>query len=138
MSTPSFDLACPHDHAAMEKVPVRGGKGFTVDRCPTCRAMWFDAVELQKVLAITGAASEIDSVPSRPRTRHGAHACPRCRSPLVVMSDAAQAHVAMLGCTVCGGLLLDQGVLLDLGEFTLGERLRAFFRLGDPPKPGAR
>lgn len=130
----SFELRCPVDASPMDKVPV---SGFTVDRCSTCRALWFDAVELQRVLAGKSAALSIDAPGDHadPATRtDAALTCPRCQSPLVAMVDQNQPHVHMRGCTVCGGLLLARGALLDLSEFTLKERLAAFFSLRDPPQ----
>lgn len=131
---PSFELSCPVDASPMDKVPV---SGFTIDRCSACRALWFDAVELQRVLASKTAASSIDAPGhhSDPALKSDAAlTCPRCQSPLVAMVDQHQPHVHMRGCTVCGGLLLARGALLDLSEFTLKERLAAFFTLRDPPK----
>lgn len=43
------DLNCPRDDAAMQPVNYGGSTGIIVDRCPTCKGMWVDAGELEKV-----------------------------------------------------------------------------------------
>jgi Zn-finger nucleic acid-binding protein len=40
-------LMCPNDNAAMQKL-VRDG--VEIDMCPTCRGVWLDRGELEKVL----------------------------------------------------------------------------------------
>jgi Zn-finger nucleic acid-binding protein len=40
-------LMCPNDNAAMQKI-VR--EGVEIDMCPTCRGVWLDRGELEKVL----------------------------------------------------------------------------------------
>eukprot|EP01030_Chromulinospumella_sphaerica_P017696 gene17696-17531_t len=39
---------CPNDNAAMQKV-VRDG--VEIDMCPTCRGVWLDRGELEKILS---------------------------------------------------------------------------------------
>ncbi len=41
-------LMCPNDNAAMQKV-VRDG--VEIDMCPTCRGVWLDRGEMEKILA---------------------------------------------------------------------------------------
>ena len=41
-------LMCPNDNAAMQKV-VRDG--VEIDMCPTCRGVWLDRGELEKILS---------------------------------------------------------------------------------------
>lgn len=123
---PSFTLNCPKDGRAMEKVAL---SGFTVDRCVSCNALWFDATELQKALHAKGAvkALEPDHKGRVRNTSAGLAACPRCKSPLIAQVDQRQPHVEMLACTVCGGVLLDAGEFTDLNHLTVLERLKAFF-----------
>ncbi len=40
-------LMCPNDNAAMQKV-VRDG--VEIDMCPTCRGVWLDRGEMEKIL----------------------------------------------------------------------------------------
>lgn len=123
-------LRCPKDATYMEKVHVGD---FHIDRCAGCGAMWFDALELDKVLSgqhSTDLVKHLD-IGSQGRPSGGRAlgdlVCPRCRSPLIEVLDQQQRHVKELACTVCGGILLDKGELRDLSEFTIGEKVRAVF-----------
>ncbi|CAG0991741.1 hypothetical protein PHYC_02336 [Phycisphaerales bacterium] len=110
----------------MDKIAIAG---FTIDRCSSCNALWFDATELQKALHSKDAAKSLEpSLTGRRRnTSAGLAVCPRCKSPLIAQVDPRQPHVEMLSCTVCGGVLLDAGEFTDLSRFTIVERLKAFF-----------
>ena len=44
-------LMCPNDNAAMQTLE-RGGVQF--DMCPTCRGVWLDRGELEKLMAAAG------------------------------------------------------------------------------------
>lgn len=96
-----------------------------MDRCDGCGSLWFDALELDCVLASKGGAKAIDLKASggtaspSPKT---AHKCPVDHSDLIDMSDLRQAHIKSQCCTVCGGIQLDAGELADLANFSLKER----------------
>jgi Zn-finger nucleic acid-binding protein len=121
---------CPKDGTLMERVPI--GKLFIVDRCASCGAMWFDRLELERVLADKNAVKGLDVGPlgERPHDTRlaealGGKVCPRDNSHLIPFTHKDQPHIHLLACTVCGGLLLDADELLDLGEFTIREKMRA-------------
>ncbi|MDX2132243.1 MAG: zf-TFIIB domain-containing protein [Planctomycetota bacterium] len=126
---PPDALLCPLDGYIMQRVTV---DGVGVDKCGGCHALWFDALELEKVLAAPGAVAALEPDPS-PRAPNGAPAspkCPRCAALLIRTRDLRQRHVHLLSCTVCGGVLLDAGEFTDLSHFSLLERVRAYFSLG--------
>lgn len=56
--------------------------------------------------------------------------CPRDQSLLTEVADAKQMHVLIMICSECGGKLLDAGELIDLAQFTVGERIKAALKLG--------
>jgi Zn-finger nucleic acid-binding protein len=119
-------IRCPKDGFLMEQVPVGG---LSVDRCANCGAMWFDARELEKVLKHDEVIAQLDIGKQMDVTRGGVlgdRHCPRDGSPLITMVDEKQTHIEELGCTVCGGVLLDAGELRDLSEFTLKEKFRSW------------
>ncbi len=117
----------------MKKVPAgEGALRVNVDKCTACGAFWFDATELQRVLAQRDAADRLD--PTRGDYRRkgkeepkGA-CCPRDGAQLIEVVDKKQPHVHMLTCTVCGGVLLDPGEVRDLSHFSGIERLKGFLR----------
>ena len=60
-------LVCPNDSAAMQSV-TRSGVGF--DFCPTCRGVWLDRGELDKLMeASQGGEAEVGPVPPQPSER---------------------------------------------------------------------
>jgi len=133
-------LRCPKDATIMEKIEVGT---IIVDRCGKCGAMWFDALELKKVLALNEASKavgrdakhapvgSIDPEEKRIHTTGRTPAgmvCPRDRSMLINIVDQQQPHIQEKSCTVCGGVLLDAGELQNLSEFTLKEKLKGLFR----------
>lgn len=119
-------IRCPKDSMYMEKVTVGG---LEIDRCAGCGSMWFDALELDRILASKDSASLVKNLDVGATGRHtgvralGGLVCPRDRSPLIRLLDVKQSHIEELACTVCGGILLDRGELKDLSEYTLRERL---------------
>lgn len=123
-------LRCPKDSTYMEKVTVGG---IEIDRCAGCGALWFDALELDKVLSGAHAKDMVQvlDIGSKGRVSGGRAlggvVCPRDRSPLITVVDPKQSHIEESACTVCGGVLLDAGELKDLSEFTLGERVKGLF-----------
>jgi Zn-finger nucleic acid-binding protein len=124
---PDNRLRCPKDGTIMERVPIGS---FIVERCAACGAMWFDAHELDRVLEDKSAIKDLDVGPlgerqaaRLPEALGGRH-CPRDKSAMIDFHHQKQAHVELLACTVCGGILVDAGELKDLSEYTLRERLR--------------
>ena len=55
-------LMCPNDNSNMQTMN-RGGVEF--DMCPTCRGVWLDRGELEKLMA--SAQSEMQAAPPPPR-----------------------------------------------------------------------
>ncbi len=123
-------LRCPKDGTLMEKSRVASG-GVTVDRCAKCGAVWLDKHELERILA-AGAADKVDLGPFGKDKPNGPIAplqCPRDRSIMTEVADARQMHVLVMVCSECGGKLLDAGELIDLANFTVGERIRAVLKM---------
>lgn len=111
----------------MAKVVVLG---HTIDRCPTCGAMWFDAKELEAVQKDRSAAAEVD-VGAKLRKEGPVKArnldCPRDASRMVEKRFPDQSHILVMECRTCGGRLLDTGELTDVVDYTLAEKIKSFF-----------
>lgn len=107
-----------------------------VDHCARCGALWFDPYELEAVITAKGGTLGIDGIDyGDAGHRYDSHAfnanvrsCPRDGATLRVIPDPRQPHIELDACPTCRGVLLDAGELKDLSEFTLGERMKAFFR----------
>lgn len=129
--TPPGKIRCPKCSTIMEKITA--GPNLEIEHCGRCGGMWFDAYELEAVLKTSkGAVHQVDYGTARlyDQKVHGGEIleCPRDHKPLLQIPDPRQPHITIDLCKHCGGVLLDAGELKDLSEFTLGERLRAFFQ----------
>ena len=109
-------------YPAVMVCPKCGGdmKEFTfevvsLDRCQACRGMWFDAGELEKMLALDHRAA-IDEKHSR--TPAGVDEkkmeCPRCGGLLIKMHHLQRPEITLDGCLVCYGTWLDGGEFAGL------------------------
>ncbi|WP_374513973.1 zf-TFIIB domain-containing protein [Brevundimonas sp.] len=56
-------LMCPNDNAAMQTLE-RGGVQF--DMCPTCRGVWLDRGELEKLMEAATAEGRAAAQPAQP------------------------------------------------------------------------
>ena len=56
-------LMCPNDNAAMQTLE-RGGVQF--DMCPTCRGVWLDRGELEKLMESAGAEGRASAPQAAP------------------------------------------------------------------------
>src|SRR5690242_15327635 len=96
------NLSCPKCRAAMEKVSFGG---VTVDRCVSCRGIWFDATEREQLRDTEGAELLDTSPAAAPKVappHHGAKLlCPVCHTPMIRMTDHDQPHIHFESCTVC-------------------------------------
>ena len=54
-------LMCPNDNAAMQTLE-RGGVQF--DMCPTCRGVWLDRGELEKLMAVATDEGRASATPA--------------------------------------------------------------------------
>ena len=59
-------LMCPNDNSAMQEIDRNGVR---IDVCPECRGVWLDRGELEKLMSLTSAAAERESLPPRREER---------------------------------------------------------------------
>jgi Zn-finger nucleic acid-binding protein len=101
-------LQCPKCKSPMEQVQVEQTQ---VDRCTSCRGLWFDALEDQDVRQ-SEAAETLDTAatPVAPSKRNqNAIDCPRCKSPMIQMVDRMGRRIQYESCPRCHGKFLDAG-----------------------------
>jgi uncharacterized protein len=123
----SFDLKCPKDGTVMEKI---NASGISLDRCPACGALWFDAKELEQLQRNQKAADAVDigaSVRSDAPIKRRNLRCPRDNEAMHEVEAPKQSHIMVMECNTCGGHLLDAGEFKDMAKFTLGEKIKNFF-----------
>ena len=103
----------------MERVTF---EGIEIDRCTTCRGLWFDAMEHDKLKKKAGAGQAIDTgtLPPDAGERHKLN-CPHCHTPMIGMTARGMPALKFESCTVCYGAFFDAGEFKELrGEGTLG------------------
>ena len=126
-------INCPKCSSPMGKVTFAS---IVVDRCRSCRGIWFDAREHERLKEMEGS-EEIDAPPpaepAAPGAPGGRNAtkpddpkmnCPVCHTRLIRMTDHAQPHIHFESCTVCHGVFFDAGEFRDYKEQTVGEWFR--------------
>ena len=89
---------CPSCDVAMLRVPYMKdahSKRVWLDRCPKCRAIWFDAGEAEET---AGRDLHLDISSAEVSAR-----CPVCKVPLC---EATLAHAKSLACARCRGVHL--------------------------------
>ena len=119
-------IRCPKCGAPMGKVTFAS---IVVDRCTSCRGLWFDAREHERLKELEGS-EEIDPGPpegAAPRKEEAAGPgdakinCPVCHTRMIRMADHRQPHIHYESCTVCHGCFFDAGEFRDYKEHTVAE-----------------
>ena len=116
-------MRCPKCRSDMEQVEYEGTE---VDRCETCKGIWFDAGEIE-LLRDKRAAAAIDTGDAKVGKKSNAldqYPCPRCSGSMVRVVDPQQPHIWFEVCGLCHGSFLDAGELRDLSTVSLAD----FFR----------
>lgn len=96
-----------------------------VDQCDRCGGIWFDALELERVLAEARVAPPLGRGAVRPGDDDRRGRCPRCRVEAYLVQVASRtAPIHVDTCANCGGKWLDGGEL----ELLRNEGLRGKVR----------
>jgi Zn-finger nucleic acid-binding protein/predicted MFS family arabinose efflux permease len=117
-------MRCPKCRADMEVVDYEGAR---VDRCVTCKGIWFDAGEIE-ALKSRKAAAAIDIGDKRVGRQSNSidhYDCPRCGGAMVRVVDPVQHHIWYETCSGCSGSYLDAGELRDLSTRTVADIFRS-------------
>lgn len=114
-------MECPKCQAQFEKITFAD---IEVERCLSCRGLWFDMLEKDDLVKISGSEaidigdaqvgekySDVRDVP-----------CPHCSVRMVPMVDKDQYHIKYESCPSCYGTFFDAGEFRDLKEHNVLER----------------
>lgn len=116
-------MKCPKCHSAMEPVTI---EGTDVDRCVSCKGLWFNMLEDEKLLS---NAQEIDIGDRKTGAKNNPidHInCPVCaNTPMVRMVDNRQPHIWFESCPSCYGRYFDAGEFRDLAKHSLADVISA-------------
>ncbi len=110
-------------------------QGQTVDKCPACEGIFFDAGELESILNLMNLyqglhldEEDIDSVPEK--EHHRIVKCPDESSP---MDPRDVMGLTIDVCPACQGIWLDRGEIagLKMAENHIRQNLNLYIRLGE-------
>jgi Zn-finger nucleic acid-binding protein len=116
-------MRCPKCRSDMDQIEI---DGLEIDRCSSCRGLWFDAGELNRLRNRRAAAAiDIgDPKTGKVQNKIDRYRCPRCGGPMIRMVDAKQPHIWYENCGSCHGSYFDAGEFTDLATVSLSD----FFR----------
>jgi uncharacterized protein len=100
----------------MEKVSF---KQFQVDRCTSCKGIWFDEFERKDIQALDGSESlDVgDNSTQQDLLDPTRMPCPKCGGGRMIrMADLKKAEVSFHSCGVCGGSFFEAGEFRRLKE----------------------
>jgi len=100
-----------------------------VDRCDQCGGLWFDMLELERLVKMRGseAVDVGDVVEGGQHNQQGKIECPRCHTQMIRMVDLHQHHIWFESCPVCYGKWFDAGEFADLKHDTVVDFFRDLF-----------
>jgi Zn-finger nucleic acid-binding protein len=103
-------------------------EGVEIDRCTTCRGLWFDPGETGKLRdRKTAAAIDIgDPVMGKARNASDHYRCPRCGGRMLGKADAKQRHIWYEECEACHGSYFDAGEFSDLATLSVSDLFKRF------------
>jgi len=119
-------MQCPKCDSEMEKVNFAA---FEVDRCTSCKGLWFDMLEHEDLKKISGS-EVIDSGDPEEGKKYNAKGkvtCPKCHIPMVKMVDVKQRHIWYEACHQCFGVFFDAGEFRDYKDETLLDYFKDLF-----------
>jgi Zn-finger nucleic acid-binding protein len=124
-------LHCPKCKAPMEQVQVEATQ---VDRCTSCRGLWFDALEDQDIRGTEGAETLDTATTPQAEPAKGAKGakgtieCPRCQARMIHMVDRMGKRIQYESCPRCHGKFLDAGEFRALEPRSVTDTMRRFLR----------
>jgi PAT family beta-lactamase induction signal transducer AmpG len=118
-------MRCPKCRSDMEQIMIDGTE---IDRCSSCRGLWFDAGELSKFRNKEAAAVlDIGDVATgKKQNEIENYRCPRCAGPMNRLVDPEQTHIWFERCGSCHGSFFDAGELTDLASVSVSDFFRRF------------
>ena len=107
-------MQCPKCLASMEEHTLSTLEGnVTIDKCTSCRGLWFDIGEAEALKGKWMSDHIDDGDPSVGKQQNKIRdiKCPRCNKPMNKLTDPVQTHIEYEGCE-------EHGMYMDAGEFT--------------------
>lgn len=116
-------MQCPKCNSSFETVTY---ENIEVDRCTSCKGIWFDMLEKEDLNQIEGSVS-IDIGDENVGEEYNQMReinCPKCDVKMLPMVDKDQFHIKYESCPACFGTFFDAGEFKDYNEQTVVERFK--------------
>lgn len=128
-------LNCPKCNSMMERIEIASPSlntfsGAEVDRCLSCKGLWFDKGE-DVALMTPEVARALDTVRTDRSVRYDSKIdpfCPRCQSLMKSIPFKGQPHIRYESCEKCGGAYFDAGEFRDASSRGVFEWVKAIFK----------
>lgn len=106
-------MICPKCKNAMEVVEYAG---VEVDRCKSCKGIWFDVGESEWLFGEDAAAAidTGDPLVGEQTNLIDRYRCPRCDGGMMRKTDPKQKQIKYEECTSCRGTFFDAGEFTDM------------------------
>lgn len=100
--------------------------GITIDVCPTCAGIWFDADELLLLRELDPSVlPRLDQLYQPAVERYegtGERLCPNCRIPMYRCNYLYTSNITLDSCDQCGGVWVDHGELVKMDQLVRDAR----------------
>lgn len=97
------------------------------EQCASCKGLWLDANEDQKLKSVASAIDDGDSELGKSLNDMQEVYCPQCpNNKLLRMVDPQQPHIWFEQCPTCYGRFFDAGEYKDLSEHTISDFFKKF------------
>ena len=120
-------MDCPKCDGKLETKNV--AEDVNVDQCSRCYGLFVPPGTTQKLLAIWGPDTNIDTGSEALGKKYDSVddiECPKCKIKMDKIEDLDQPHIWMESCAMCGSTFYDAGELTDLSEKTLSDFFKRF------------
>jgi len=108
-----------------DTAPIRDTRRIVVDRCTSCKGLWFDRGEMQAAIheAKIQSSSRFPAATPQREQLGPCGPCPRCGATMEVIESQAAPEVEYDRCSSCDGIWFDAGEAEqfagDVGLFAL-------------------
>ena len=123
-------MNCPKCNGEFEQV---GFEGTIVERCKTCKGLWFDILEAETLKKAKGAASLDIGLPDEAASIEPAKEtiCPKCQTKMTAMVNHLDPTLTYEKCPVCYGVWFDAGEFRHYQQTGFLHNIKRFFSRKD-------